>query len=60
MAECKTEKCKHIQRKNFRTAGKQIVYNFSTCIVALNDEKKDVGYKLRASLSVQEESANYI
>ena len=37
MAECTTEKSKHLQRKNFGTAGEQIEYNFSTRIVALNE-----------------------
>ena len=36
VVESKTEKSKHLQRKNFGTAGKQIEKNFSTCIVALN------------------------
>ena len=40
MFGCKTEKSKHLQRKNFGTAGKQIEKNFSTCIVVLNDGKK--------------------
>ena len=38
VAECKTEKIKHLQRKTFGTAGEQIEYNFSTRrIVALNE-----------------------
>lgn len=36
MVESKTEKSKLLQKKNFGTAGKQIVKNFSTWIVALN------------------------
>ena len=44
MAECKTEKSKHLQqRKNFGTAGKDIEKNSSTCMVALNDGKKIPG-----------------
>ena len=37
VAECKTEKSKHLQRKNFGTAGEQIECNFSARIVALNE-----------------------
>ena len=37
MAECKTEKSKHLQRKNFGTAGEQIEDNVLTRIVALNE-----------------------
>ena len=40
MAKCKARKNKHLQRKNFGTAGKQIEYTFLTCIVALNNGKK--------------------
>ena len=44
VAECKTEKSEHLQRKKiFGTAGKQIEKNFSTCIVALNDGEKILG-----------------
>ena len=44
VAECKTEKSKHLQQwKNFGTAGKDIEKNFSTCFVALNDRKKIPG-----------------
>ena len=53
VAECKTEKSKHLQRKNFGTAGE---YNFSTCIVALNEWKNDIEMILWASLLVEEES----
>ena len=56
MAECKTERSKHIQRKNFGTAGEQIEYNFSTCIVALKEWKNDIEIILWASLLVEEES----
>ena len=52
MAECTTEKSKHLQRKNFGTAGEQIEYNFSTCIVALNEWKNDIEMILWASLLV--------
>ena len=62
MAECKTEKSKHLQqRKNFGTAGKEIEKNFLTCIVALNDGKRILGISyVWASLSVEEESVNFI
>ena len=62
MAECKTEKSKHLQqRKNFGTAGKEIEKNFLTCIVALNDGKRILGISyIWASLSVEEESVNFI
>ena len=62
MAECKTEKSKHLQRKNFGTAGEQIEYNFSTCSAALNEWEKfnDVEMILWASLLVEEESVYFI
>ena len=56
MTECKTEKSKHLQRKNFGTAGEQIEFNFSARIVALNEWKNDIEMILRASLLLEEES----
>ena len=43
MARWKAKKSKHLQRKNFGTAGKQIEKTFLTCIVALNNGKKKMG-----------------
>ena len=60
MAECKTEKSKHLQRKNFGTAGEQIECNFSTRIVALNEWKNDIEMILWASMSMDEENVNFI
>ena len=53
MAECKTEKSKHLQRKNFGTAGEQIEFNFSARIVALNEWKNDIETILWASLLLE-------
>ena len=60
MAECKTEKSKHLQRKNFGTAGEQIEFNFSARIVALNELKNDIETILWASLLLEEESVYFI
>ena len=60
MAECKTEKSKHLQRKNFGTAGEQIEFNFSARIVALNEWKNDIETILWASLLLEEESVYFI
>ena len=59
MARCKVKKSKHLQRKNFGTAGKQIEKTFLTYIVALNNGKKK-RYKSWVSLSVEEKSVNFI
>ena len=60
MAECKTGKSKHLQRKNFGTAGEQIEFNFSARIVALNELKNDIETILWASLLLEEENVNFI
>ena len=63
MAECKTEKSKHLQRKKFGTACEQIEYNVSTRrIVALNEWKNDIEMIniIVGLLSVEEESVNFI
>ena len=60
MAECKTEKSKHFQRKKFGTAGEKIEYNFLTHIVALNGWRNDIETILWVSLLLEEESVYFI
>ena len=61
MAECITEKSKHLQRKNFGTAGEQIqLFNMHCAFEWMKKNINDVEMILWASLLVEEESVYFI
>ena len=60
VVQCKTKKSKHVQRKNFGTTGLNRLSRTFQYALWLWIMEKDAGYKLWASLSVEEDSGNFI